>query len=423
MLFQNLILICSLFASAVGMNLSSGVIEPPDFSLDSGSYYVETCENYSDGLVISFEERMDEATIYYCIGSGEYVEYTEPFLLYESTQIKAYAETKSGKSKVIKENYKLRTEVVPSVASGIYNEKLWLQLTHKDCECVNLGETKIYYTLDGSSPFKEGILYDMTKGITIDNTCTLTLMIVPSNNNVITYKRINYVISPSDISDKYEEKYYYNTLSEKEQSIYRRLFYAAERGENALLSDMNLTLNEAWTAVEAFFYENPQFLIDYYIIRVPYKYVTEVLLIKDEDYLDKKDELNNYACNILKEVKGDNLKQILQIHDKLVSFVDYNLKANDKFNAAGAIVNKKAVCQGYAMAFTYLCQLLGIECVTVKGTTEFGDHAWNMVKVNDRWYNVDVCWDDTDLYDYDYFCVTDDKISHTHKLEMSVAHP
>ena len=114
---------------------------------------------------------------------------------------------------------------------------------------------------------------------------------------------------------------------------------------------------------------------------------------------------------------------VSNIHDVLVRRVNYDINANDKFNAGGAIINNRSVCQGYAMAFTYLCQAAGIECITVKGDTEFGGHAWNMVKINGNWYHLDVCWDDTELYDYDYFCISEEKISKTHKLKMSVFLP
>lgn len=171
------------------------------------------------------------------------------------------------------------------------------------------------------------------------------------------------------------------------------------------------------------FYENPQFLIDYYTIRVPYKYVTEVIFYGNEDYLEKRTKLNKIACNLLGEIEDDELKMVYKIHDALVCRVNYDMDADDKFNAGGANIDNQAVCQGYAMAFTYLCQAAGIECITVKGETESGSHAWNMVKIDGKWYHLDVCWDDTELYDYEFFCVSEEEINKTHKLKMSVRLP
>lgn len=409
----------------LSLNSSNEIISPPAFSLQSGNYYAETVEEYSDSIVIAFDDREDKATIYYSVDetNSEYCEYTEPFAIDEQTRIKAYAETNDGVSKTVTAVYNLKTNITPTIESGIYTNSIWLELKHQNCDCIETGKTKIYYTLDGSSPSEKGILYNYNEGITISQSCTLTLMTVPANDNLVTYKRIKYVINPSNMIENIEEKYYYNTLTYKEQKIYQRLYSAAEQGRNALLSDMNLTLGDTWTAVEAFFYENPQFLIDYYIIRVPYKYVTEVIFIGNEDYLEKKQDFNKFACRMLGEIKINELEMVSKIHDALVRYVNYELEADDKFNASGAIIDKRAVCQGYAMAFTYLCQAAGIECVTVKGDTEFGGHAWNMVKINNQWYHVDVCWDDSELYDYEYFCITEEKISLTHTLSMSVCTP
>lgn len=413
MIFSRILAICLQLVGMISLSTEKEVVSPPVFSLQSGYYYTETKEDYSDGIVIAFNKREDDATIYYSIDetNSVYNEYTEPFVVNESTCVKAYAETNNGESKTVTVIYNLRTNVVPTIEGGIYSDKIFLKLKHNKCDCVEKGKTKVYYTLDGSSPKIDGILYTPDKGITIKKSCILTLMIVPDNGNTVTYKRIKYIINPSSEVEQYKEKYLYNTLSEQEKEIYQRLYTAAEQGKNALLADMKLTLNDTWTAVEAFFYENPQFLIDYYTIRVPHKYVTEVIFYGNEDYLEKRTKLNKIACNILGEIEDDELKMVYKIHDAIVRRVNYDMDADDKFNAGGAIIDNQAVCQGYAMAFTYLCQAAGIECITVKGETESGSHAWNMVKIDGKWYHLDVCWDDTELYDYDFFVFLKKKLT------------
>ena len=68
----------------------------------------------------------------------------------------------------------------------------------------------------------------------------------------------------------------------------------------------------------------------------------------------------------------------------------------DSSNPYGALVNRKAICLGYASAFQLLMDMSGVECITVVGAafSSQEDHAWNMVKLDGAWYCVDVTWDD-----------------------------
>ena len=65
----------------------------------------------------------------------------------------------------------------------------------------------------------------------------------------------------------------------------------------------------------------------------------------------------------------------------------------------GALVNKEAVCEGYAKAFKYLMDQIGVESIVVIGVAQDsnGDtqnHAWNYINFNNVWYAIDVTWDD-----------------------------
>ncbi len=115
------------------------------------------------------------------------------------------------------------------------------------------------------------------------------------------------------------------------------------------------------------------------------------------------------------------------IHDYMLVNIDYdyddylkNTIPYESYNVIGALKNKYAVCAGYAKTFKLLCELADLECTYVVGTAR-GYHAWNQVKIDGKWYNVDVTWDDPvnedkvfdDHYynNYNYFLVSDEQFS------------
>ena len=92
-------------------------------------------------------------------------------------------------------------------------------------------------------------------------------------------------------------------------------------------------------------------------------------------------------------------------------------------SAYGALVNGQTVCAGYARAFQYLLQQLGIPCYYCTGYAG-ENHAWNIVALEDGYYNVDATWDDTEGGKYDYFNKTDQDYADTHvRQELAVYLP
>jgi len=62
------------------------------------------------------------------------------------------------------------------------------------------------------------------------------------------------------------------------------------------------------------------------------------------------------------------------------------------FTAYHALVEKRAVCQGYALAFSLIMEKLGVTACVV--TSSSMKHMWNMVELDGKWYHVDVTWND-----------------------------
>jgi hypothetical protein len=101
------------------------------------------------------------------------------------------------------------------------------------------------------------------------------------------------------------------------------------------------------------------------------------------------------------------------VHDKLLTKVSYNNSAAMNQSAYSALVNGQTVCAGYARAYQYLMQQLGIPCYYCTGYSG-ENHAWNIVKLHGDYYKVDVTWDDTNPHTYDYFNCSDADLAATH---------
>lgn len=122
---------------------------------------------------------------------------------------------------------------------------------------------------------------------------------------------------------------------------------------------------------------------------------------------------------------------IKSVHDYLAENVyypdikssDYKMSAHDAY---GALVEGRAVCQGYSDAIKILCDYYNIPCVCISGTTNGGGHMWNAVQMDDgKWYFIDCTWDDqgnNGTY-YDFFLVGS-KSTNTHYggKQFSVEH-
>ena len=110
------------------------------------------------------------------------------------------------------------------------------------------------------------------------------------------------------------------------------------------------------------------------------------------------------------------------LHDWLIYNANYDYSSNPHRTAAGVLVYGTGVCDSYARAYLMLCTIAGLDCMIITGDAMtpdgWGAHAWNMVKLNGKWYHVDCTWDDpgTGGYEYhEYFCVDDETLSKDHR--------
>lgn len=236
---------------------------------------------------------------------------------------------------------------------------------------------------------------------------------------------------------KYKEKNFYNQLENYSKIIYQALDDNRENMKSGnykiefkdtfsdLLNkeDGQTLLNKYYqSAVESYIYDNPEiFYLDVNKMYLNIRTTTRKIGKTFDVYINSGEQ-NNYFTDVfsseqevseaiskLESVKNDILQNrtgniyndIKMVHDYIVDNTDYDTttsKANI-YNIYGTLINKQAVCEGYARTFKYIMDELNIPCTIVigEGTDSEGKtekHAWNYVKVDENWYAIDTTWDD-----------------------------
>ncbi len=108
---------------------------------------------------------------------------------------------------------------------------------------------------------------------------------------------------------------------------------------------------------------------------------------------------------------ADPFEKVHVLHDWIAVNIAYDVPMylSGRISAQSpqdVLRRKKGVCEGYAGLFREMCRLAGIECRMIPGhargagysvfdpeDTEDENHAWNVVRINDRWWLIDVTWD------------------------------
>ena len=404
-------------------------VSTPKCSRPSGKYYS------SGNLKVTLSCATEGATIYYSLNGGSYKRYTKALYITKNSTLKFYAKKSGVSSKTVTRKYKLLPKFSISPDAGSYDGTQTIKLSS------SVSGLKFYYTLDGSAPTTDSALYT-AKGITINEDCTLRIRTAKSgwSSRSVTKKfEINErsitddepVLSTQDgsILEEYSNKYYYSVLTSKQKKLYQMLYKGvSEHTAEIDVTSLQCNATDLEKAFYAMDYDNPQFF--WLSSGYTYSYIANTIYYVQPTYSRTAKE----AAELLPKVeaaadaivenalkKEDLFERVLYIHDVIVNRTDYTLTGGEHIrDVDGVLLKGKALCEGYAKSFAYLCQLMGIECICVIGDSE-GPHMWNLVKLDGEWYHMDVTFDDpigeTPTCIYTYFCVTEDDICQTHSID------
>lgn len=119
-------------------------------------------------------------------------------------------------------------------------------------------------------------------------------------------------------------------------------------------------------------------------------------------------------------------EKIKVIHDYIINNTKYDQERSDKNNikfksdtAYGSLIEGHALCGGYTDAMMLFLEKFNIK--SYKKSSE--NHVWNYVYLDDKWYNIDLTWDDPvshdgrDILEHKFFLISDEELLKLDKTE------
>lgn len=207
--------------------------------------------------------------------------------------------------------------------------------------------------------------------------------------------------------------YYYKQLTASQKAIYDAIVNSAmthgnmkpfliARSPKFITNDVDRAVDAYnddhmevfWAVTDNYYLEKNEGMWEYYLEPAYY-----AGFAKRNTTSDIK-SVNNVVTRLVKDAskKKTDYDKLLYVHNWLVKNNVYNNKA---FTQAGynlipwtpmsaLVKGYNPVCAGYSRAFKMVCDELGIPCLIVYNS----GHEWNYVSLYDKWYGVDLTYDD-----------------------------
>lgn len=223
--------------------------------------------------------------------------------------------------------------------------------------------------------------------------------------------------------------YYSKGLNKQQKAVYdalRQGFDALapairiERLENAELADVytRLKLDEPklWFVVGYTYRFYPQ--------ASHVELIPEYLFDKGK-IREHRQAIDSRIARLTRPLQGKSARdKALAIHDFILENVRYDkLKKSYSHEIIGPLTQGVGVCEGMAKTVKMLCDECGVECIVALShdNPERGvkyRHAWNVVKLDGKWYHVDATFDNSlqrGVKRYDYFALDDKHLFRDHE--------
>lgn len=192
-----------------------------------------------------------------------------------------------------------------------------------------------------------------------------------------------------------------SSLPDQEILIYDKIYNGIKQQQTSIIIDkivefekLNRIMDFVRVDAPALFWMSSSHVIEYQnnitIIRPNYIYEFSIIPIIKTKIEHKMEEIYD-SIGITSE---SVIEFEFKLHDYLTSIIEFSDDGPDSHNIIGPLLSKRGVCEGIAATFNFIMNSFGIDCLTIRGKDGNNEnHAWNIVKLNDGNYHVDVTHD------------------------------
>lgn len=240
------------------------------------------------------------------------------------------------------------------------------------------------------------------------------------------------------------DRYYYNQLNKSEQAIYKAFYKGVmERKDIIPIPVKGRVTEEIFNRVfTAMTRDNP---LIYFLNQSACSFAQDAFghtaicpqyffsKAKIKEYNRKIEKAVNDLAVSIKLTEGTEYEKEMKVHDWMCNFVSYDddganindpIRFIEAHNIIGVFAHHRAQCEGIAKAVKVLLNAVDVKCIVATGNAngngQNGPHAWNIVNIDGKAYQLDVTWDigaigkSKDRMAYDYFNITDEMIGIDH---------
>lgn len=207
--------------------------------------------------------------------------------------------------------------------------------------------------------------------------------------------------------------YYRGQLNGEEKDLYDLLYYhilqhdttyqVSVPDEQSFLTVMDYVIKDH---PELFWYDRSEISYTDYSKGNHSIYEINVKEKTDRAALDQlQKDIEEAAAPIIAQIKAQptDFDKVKVAYDYIIDRTDYQEGSEDNQNIISVFINQASVCAGYAKSLQYLLNAAGVPCTYMTGDTLYSpdSHAWNMVRINNRYYYVDTTNGDYSKEDID----------------------